>query len=310
MKVQLLNSEHIDPEKWDRFIGSSLEGAVYHEYETLNTLCRRWKAFVVVDGDWRAVFPFELKRKWVINYSFPPMFTQYLGPVFARDLGDQDKRAIHEVFAKRFKEMGRSLVASFSPEIEDTGIWMRTGFRVSDRTTYWLKLDKTCADLEKKYSENIRRNIKKAARRFEVKQGDLRPSDAVTLFREEVGHQIDSITEDQYVGYIRWVEHLQKKQRARIYSARAEDGVCAGFIVVLNSGANRIYSMGALRSSERKSGLSPLLLSRAICDSVEDGVSYFDFEGSMVEGIARFFRSFGSEKITYQSVSLKKFPFK
>ena len=307
MKVQLLSSQQIDPQKWDRFVRSSRQGAVYHEYGTLSALCTSWSALLISDGDWKAVFPFERKRKYFIRYSFPTMFTQFLGPVIALDSQDESTE-LSRLLAKRFRTMGRSLVANFSPRYEFDRAWGNAGFKVEERVTHWLSLDRSFEDIQKAYSENIRRNIKKGKKRFEIKVNELDVKAAVDLFREEVGASL-AISETQYAGFIKWIGSLQDEDRATIYSAKTQDGTCAGFAIIVHSGTHRIYSMGALRAEWRNSGLSPLLLSSAIGDAIDDGAAIFDFEGSMVEGIARFFKSFGSEKVIYNTVSLKKFPF-
>jgi len=307
MKVQLLSSQQIDSEKWNRFVRSSPQGAVYHEYGTLNALCSSWSAFLISDGEWKAVFPFERKRKYLIRYSFPPMFTQFLGPVIALD-SQEESAELSQLLAERFKAMGRSLVANFSPSYQLDESWQKSGFKVGERVTHWLSLDRSFEDVQKGYSKNIRRNIKKGKKRFEVKVNELDVKGALDLFREEVGTSL-GISEDHYTGFKKWIVSLQAEGRVTIYSGMTQEGSIAGFAIIIHSGTHRIYSMGALRSEERNSGLSPLLLSTAIDDAVEDGATIFDFEGSMVEGIARFFKSFGSETVTFNTVSLKKFPF-
>jgi len=308
MNAQLLPSNKIDPAKWDHFIRSSPQGSVYHEYESLSALCVSWSAIIISDGDWMAVFPFERKQKYFVHYSFPPMFTQYLGPVISPD-HENITQELSEMIALRFKKMGRSLIANFSPDYSHQASWQNAGFKIAERMTYWLDLDRSFANVQKGFSENIRRNIKKGQRRFEVRSNEMPIEIAIDLFRNEVGSAL-AISSTQYNGYLKWITSLQTQKRATIYSSQLPDGSYAGFVIIIESGKHRIYSMGALLASERNSGLSPLLLSSAITDAIDEGASIFDFEGSMIEGIARFFKSFGSNKVRYNSVSLKKFPFR
>jgi hypothetical protein len=62
--------------------------------------------------------------------------------------------------------------------------------------------------------------------------------------------------------------------------------------------------MGGGNPERRNSGATSLVLWEAI-QSQPRGVEFFDFEGSMVEAIERFFRAFGARQVPYFHVSHK-----
>ncbi len=62
------------------------------------------------------------------------------------------------------------------------------------------------------------------------------------------------------------------------------------------------YYLGGGSTSEIK-GIPTGILWHAIRDSAEQGMKIFDFEGSQVEGIARFFKSFGASEIPLYRIS-------
>lgn len=61
------------------------------------------------------------------------------------------------------------------------------------------------------------------------------------------------------------------------------------------------YIAGGYNNSDKKGEAMSFLLWRGILLAKEKNLT-FDFEGSMVPGIAEFFRSFGSEASTYYQV--------
>jgi hypothetical protein len=65
--------------------------------------------------------------------------------------------------------------------------------------------------------------------------------------------------------------------------------------------------LGAVREEAKQSNLSPLLLWEGIQLASNYKCHTFDFEGSMIPGVERFFRSFGGEPVVYNNISKKPF---
>jgi len=105
------------------------------------------------------------------------------------------------------------------------------------------------------------------------------------------------------------IEMLERLHRAvrehdagRVLSATDELGqLDAALMVVWDE--NRAYNLaGGAITELRRSGAQSLLLWHAIRLAAER-VPVFDFEGSMIEGVARFFRGFGSRPWPYLHVT-------
>lgn len=71
---------------------------------------------------------------------------------------------------------------------------------------------------------------------------------------------------------------------------------------IVRSGNTAYYLLGGGNPELRSSGATSLVLWEAICRQPE-AVAFFDFEGSMIEPIERFFRALGAVQTPYFRVS-------
>ncbi|MCE3260275.1 MAG: family N-acetyltransferase, partial [Bacteroidetes bacterium] len=68
------------------------------------------------------------------------------------------------------------------------------------------------------------------------------------------------------------------------------------------------YLLGGVDKSSGVAGVNNLLVQRGIERAKELGCTTFDFEGSMLKGVEKFFRSFGPELVPYFTVNKGKLP--
>jgi hypothetical protein len=97
----------------------------------------------------------------------------------------------------------------------------------------------------------------------------------------------------------RIVDSLQVRKQAHIYAAQDEEGIQAIILVVWDT-TTTYYLIGGRNKKDSRHGIT-LLLWQAICDAAQRGHD-FDFEGSMIEGVNRFFQEFGAQLTPYQYI--------
>ena len=66
--------------------------------------------------------------------------------------------------------------------------------------------------------------------------------------------------------------------------------------------------LGSVVKDSGLQGVNNLLVRESITAAKELGCSTFDFEGSMLEGVEKFFRSFGPELVPYYTVNKALLP--
>lgn len=80
------------------------------------------------------------------------------------------------------------------------------------------------------------------------------------------------------------------------------EGELAGFAFTVFDRNEAYYLLGALSRSQKMRGVQPILLDRSMVAMKESGKAVYDFEGSMLPGVERFFRSFGGEIHPYFAI--------
>jgi len=180
------------------------------------------------------------------------------------------------------------------------------GFKQTTRYSYILPnlndLDFLFAD----FRENIRREIRKAQKRLQVTE-----IENIDLFYDM--NQKTFERQNKSISYSRLFLHeidracVQRKCR-KIFIAKEEDTIHAALYLVWDS-QSAYYLMGGADPTLRNSGASSLLMWHAIQHAASI-TRAFDFEGSMIEPIERFFRSFGALQTPYFSVARNRGLFK
>jgi hypothetical protein len=84
----------------------------------------------------------------------------------------------------------------------------------------------------------------------------------------------------------------------KIFYARDDQGTVHAAIYIVWDEISAYYLMGGTDQSYRNSGATSLCMWEAI-KFASTVTERFDFEGSMIESVERFFRAFGARQIPY-----------
>lgn len=189
---------------------------------------------------------------------------------------------------------------TFDPSFTNWLPFYWKGLTGSLRATYILD-DVTDLDaIWRGMSDKTRNVIRTAEPVLEIREDESaeRLAEALTSTFERQGRRMPFSPE--------MLERLHRAVRDRgagtILSAGDEQGRMHGALMVVWDDDRAYYLTGGAITDLRRSGAQSLLLWHAIRLAAER-VSVFDFEGSMIEGVARFFRGFGSRPCPYLHVT-------
>ena len=170
---------------------------------------------------------------------------------------------------------------------------------VATRYSYVLPFESNFEKMTEGYNEGLRRNIKQAESKFSVQTSD----DIKTFIA-----MCHSTYAQRKMKSPWWVDDLlpsvvsvllQKNAGSLSFIFRDETPV--GSMLTAWDSTMSYYIAGGRIASEDSVSAHALLMHAAITDAHHHGRS-FDFEGSMVPGIANFFQSFGAKPIPYYQV--------
>lgn len=241
------------------------------------------------------VMPFCTKRKFIFDKSYVPHFTPYLGPyLFYPDhLSAYEKRS--------FEKKHISSLLSQLPALDDIRMklhWQQDnwlpyywhGYKQTTYYTYVLELGIDSDFIYQNLKDSLKRQIFKAESLVSIEEvDDYLP--VAHLFRKSLARQgSKEKIEDEVFSKIH--QAAKENNAGKIWVAKNEKGVIIAGLYLLFDENTAYYLYGGYEETEAQKGAMSLLFWKAIEFSCSVS-KYFDFEGSRIEGVERFFRSFG-----------------
>jgi Acetyltransferase (GNAT) domain len=248
-------------------------------------------------GRVRAHLPYAVRRLplGAVALGSPPL-TPWLGPW----LGD-GARGAHDLTAELIDRLPRFdwFSQTFDPQVTDWLPFHWKGFSAVTRYTYRLgdvgDPDRVWAGIGDKT-----RNVVRRAQRDVVVRDDLPVDDMLRLVGATFARQdldVPFTPELLRKVYQAAVAHASGKA---LYAVDGSGRVHATAMIVWDEHWT-YYLLGGGDPQLRQSGATSLLIWEAIRFAA--GVSQgFDFEGSMLPGVERFFRGFGAQQVPYFAV--------
>jgi len=251
-----------------------------------------------------AVLPytFKIRLQRFRLIEMPPL-TPYLGPwlrpsngKYANRLGEE-KDLMSELI-KGLPPFAR-FHQDFEPSITNWLPFYWKGFEQTTRYTY--RIPRT-ADVDAIWSEtrdNVRTDVRKSQKVVSVTETE-ELDDFLRLSRLTFARQNKTLPYSEDL--VRRVDAACAQRRARtILLARDHDGQMHAGVYLVSDKDTVFYLMGGGDPQLRNSGATSLLVWEGIQRAIAEG-KQFDFEGSMIEPVERFVRSFGARQIGYFNV--------
>ena len=276
-----------------------------------------WWLDAVAPGQWGEVIarrgqeiaarlPFVHFKRFGLTHVVMPHLTQTLGPwirpstaKYARQL-EQQKNLMNELIdgLPHFDYFSQN----FHYSVKNCLPFYWKGF---DQATFYTYVIDDLSDIESLWSglmESTRREIKKAQMRFQLKlKSDLGIDAFLDINKLTFARQgkTPPYTRD-FV--IRLNEACEARKCRKILFAVDGAGNTHAAIYIIWDENSAYYLMGGADPKLRNSGASSYLIWEAIKFSATV-TRKFDFEGSVIEPVERFFRGFGAVQKPYFSVA-------
>ncbi|SFM05056.1 GNAT family N-acetyltransferase [Pelosinus propionicus] len=264
-----------------------------------------WDVVIIEkDGEIVASWPFYIKKSG-FNVIAMPRLTQAMGIWISYPNGQKyTKRLAYE--KKIFTDLIGRLpqVDMFSQNFHySITNWLPlywSGFQQATRYTYVIEDITDLVKVYNNFQSNIKTDIKKAQRTvncyFDSDIDKFFNTNRLTFERQRMQMPYD----------IKFLKRLDaacsKRECRKIFYAQDEQGRIHAAIYIIWDEQSAYYLMGGGHPELRSSGATSLLLWKAI-QFAATVTKKFDFEGSMIEPVERFFRAFGAVQKPYFSIS-------
>ena len=189
------------------------------------------------------------------------------------------------------------------PEIKDMQPFNWNDFKVIPHLTYQVDLHKNEDVLYANLSAKLRNNIKKAKSDGVVLKQitDYRlcePMILNTYARQKIG-----INSEHIRNILR--KYANPDNSYALAAFREDAMIAVSFF--LHDKHTAYYMFGGYNNDLKHEGAGALSVWEAICIAKSKGLTLFDFEGSMIPRIEKYFRGFGGEIVNYLTVNRAPF---
>ncbi len=282
--VRYLKHYNIDKQRWNDTMELSHNRLIYATSWYLDIVAPGWEA--LVEDDYKSIMPLPAKKKYGIPYLIQPKFVQQLG-VFSPSQIDTDlvKDYLHTIPRKFVWQCFQWNSKNPMNGIEG----------VSVRFNYELILKDRYDSIFCNYNENTQRNIAKANKSgIQIEQmNDF--CGFPQLYQRYSRH---ATNEDAIYQLQQIIDASLSKRMGVIMMARnLKMEIVAGAFFLITF--DRIIYLTSFVTKEGYSNSAMFLIMDEMIKRYSSGMSVFDFEGSMIPGIARFFEGFGGVKTAY-----------
>ncbi len=277
--IELVSYGDLDRKAYDRCVNHSESFRIYGTSDYLDAVTEQWDALVY--KDYQAVMPVPRRRKYGLAYVYTPTFVQQLG-VFSSEAID----------TRLEREFCSRLVSSFFLVDYALHSQSRPQKGWEERTNYALDLGPGYEELFQGFNTNRQRVVRKGFGELVIEKSPEPGYFMEQLNRSDLGFAPD-------ISMLETLKRLieQNPGHVRIWSANFGDSWVGG-LVWLRDHKRITYLFPVASKTGRTLQVSSYLLDSLIRDHQGSGL-LLDLEGSMLPGVARFYKSFGARKETY-----------
>ncbi len=296
-------------EKYRELCANESSVPLFSQAWWLDTVCENkdWGVCLVEkNGEVHASMPYCMRNRFGYTLLAHPPLTKTLGPWI------RPSKARYSKCLAQQKKLMSNLIDKLPQYSHFSQNWHYSmsnwlpfywqGFQQTTRYTYVIE-DLTNSDkLWINTLENIRREIRKATTRFNLKvRTDLDIEEFLLL--NKMTFQRQGIKTPYSDAFVRKINNMTiQRMQSKFFIAQDPQGNNHAGVYIIWDNNSAYYLMGGADPRLRNSGATSLCMWEAI-KFASTVTKTFDFEGSMIESVERFFRGFGAVQKAYSNIT-------
>jgi hypothetical protein len=290
MQLEILPSDKIDKEKWDDCILNSNTPLIYATSVYLDCMADNWDG--IIAEDYSFVMPVPWRKKYSIRYCYNVPFIQQLG-VFGKNLREED---LNELVTnlRKFCKYG-DYAFNYSNVIS----------YAAQRNNYILILSAKYEVLKQFYSSNLVTNLSKI-NKHELKYAEGEANEAISLFRNLYTKRFPHVTTNDYKNFTALCKLKEQENNLVVRKVESENEILSSALFLKDE--RRFYNlMPSTTEKGRQLSAGHYLFDSLIQEFSHTGM-IFDFEGSDIPGVEKFYKSFGAVNQPYFKMHINRLP--
>jgi len=280
MEILYLKNSDIDKMRWDATIDADPQGLPYaYSWYLDNAAAGQWDALIT--PDYQYVMPLPWNRKiFGIKQIFAPLLTQQLGIV-----GPNLSEEITINFLNSIPNKFKKIVFPLNQQIEGPGFRKKTNLVIS--------LSEDYQTIQKGYKKNLVRGIRTASEKTSINES-LMIDSLLTFYQQTLKDQL-TFSQKEWQNIHRIIHAIDEQLECLSLEVRNEKGLRLALGIFVITEKRIVYLMGCANAEGRKKFSSSFILDTVIKQYAGTN-QIFDFEGSDIPGVYKFFKSFGSKE--------------
>lgn len=281
----IIPSTKIDTAKWDACVANNSNGLIYAYSFYLNAMAAEWHGLVM--HDYETIFPIPFKKKLGIQYLYMPAFTQQLG--FIGNLNLVNEQAITAI---------QSFVKYGTPYLNFSNQLLAQQQHCSSLNNFIIQLQQSYTAIKSKYKKTIDYSLAKAAK-FELKyiaSNDIQ--EAVTLYQQYNKSNMQHVAASDYNNLIKLLLQLNNNNQVIIRKAVSNKNELMSIALLMKDNKRYYNIINVTPEAGRKCEANYFLYDNILKELAEQPM-IFDFEGSDLPGVQKFYEKFGAENQPY-----------
>lgn len=294
--IQLVSRKDLDIVKWDACIEQAPNGLIYSYSFYLDIVCPGWEALVM--DDYKTVMPLPGRKKWGIRYLFQPFLFAQGGVT-----GAQNDAVATQLFLSKIPASYRfiDICLNFANRIHESA------GKSFLRNNFLLDLSADYETIASRYSDNIRRNLKKAAETTYQYTNQADPAEVISLAASQMQHAAPAYLKNMELFQSLYV-NLASRGMAKAFGVKAADGKLHASCIFFFSHNRAYYILVGNDPAGKQTGASHTLIDAFISHHAGNNL-VLDFEGSDIPGLARYYSGFGAINQPYPAYQHNRLPF-
>lgn len=294
--MKIVSNDEIDRKRWDACIRASANGLIYGTTTFLDRMAPGWTAMKGEDYEW--VLPVTGRRKWGIPYLYQPAFLQQLG-VFSHPASQVPFNEIIGTLKHHYKfwEINWNHLSA--------GNLFQPSFSVNAATNFVLPLDANFSILSGRFSNDLKRNLKKAKDLSYA--GSSNFEHLISLYKQLYGDRLYGTTKEDYDHFIALCHDLHREDKLICREVRNGNKILLAGVVLLKD-ERRLYNLVNCVPVEGRKGSANHYLFASLIEEFAGTGLLLDFEGSDLPGVKSFYSNFGAIDEPFYKVRYNRLP--
>jgi hypothetical protein len=250
-------------------------------------------------------------KKFGLTFLKLPPYTPHCGLFFASEskntssINNFSKEIMNEVCTYFSNQNSSLTVLAFPSNIIDFQPFIWNKYKVIPNYTYRINLENTIENIISNFDSKNRNVINKAIKEeVIVSENTLSKTELFNFFI----NSLNTTNANVYENELKNIFHKFSDESNSFSVEARKNGELLGSVFCVFDKHTCYYLLGGVNKKSGIQGVNNILIQKCIENAKKNGCKIFDFEGSMLKGVEKFFRSFGPELFPYFTVNKATLP--